>query len=213
MHDILGYVFGWILDATVPLMRIAWGNRGCLLASIVMTIILVGLVPAYLLHRQGEDWQTWLILGPLATVIVVVMVTTTYGLARGSRPGTDGTGLEEYLGDQEPAAWSKAEELATQDIEITRREIPGAILRYFQAGTTPCPHCGREISSRATICKFCDRHVNLPTSAPGLGSDRQPAGTASPSAETGREQRLRCAQCGAQNPAGSSFCGECGAAL
>ncbi|MGD8465359.1 MAG: zinc ribbon domain-containing protein [Anaerolineae bacterium] len=201
MHDILGYVFGWILNATVPTVRRAWGNRGCLLASVVTAVVLVGLVSAYVLYQQGEDWKTWLILGPLTTVRVLVMVTTTYGLARGSRSETEGTALEERFADQEPAIVSTAKRLATQDIEITRREIPSAILRYFQPAPTDCPHCGREISSRAIICKYCDRHVQLPKS------------TALPGAEPDQAPRFRCARCGAPNPPDSSFCGECGAGL
>ena len=219
--DLLAPILSWILDRIITTMRRTLGNRGCFLASIVAAIVLVGFLSAYYLHGQGEDWRTWLVVGPLATVVLVVMVTATYGLARGSKSKTDETPLGEVLGDQELAAWSATEELATQDIRTMVREIPRAILRLFQAETAECPHCGQEISSRAIICKFCDRYVNPPRSEPTPRSGPRPASTTSPSPEPVSELNsaghgeplVRCEHCGARNPADSSFCGECGASL
>jgi hypothetical protein len=219
--DLLAPILSWMLDRIIPTVRKALGNRGCFLASMVAAIVLVGLLPAYYLQGQGEDWRMWLILGRLATVVVVVMVTATYGLARGSGSETDETALGEGHGDQELVAWSPTEELSTQRLKTMVTEIPGAILRLFRADRSECPHCEQEISSRAIICRFCDRYVNPPRSEPTPRSSRRPASTTSPSAEPVSEPTsaghgeplVRCEHCGARNPADSSFCGECGAGL
>lgn len=55
------------------------------MASVLAVAILVWFLPGYLLHRQGEDWKAWFIVGPFATLVIVVMITVTYGLAAGSR--------------------------------------------------------------------------------------------------------------------------------
>lgn len=98
--ELLASILSWILDRILLPVRKALGNRGCFLVSIVAAIVLVGLLPTYYLQRQGEDWKTWLILGPFARVVVVVMVTATFGLARGPKSQTDETALGEGHGDR-----------------------------------------------------------------------------------------------------------------
>jgi tetratricopeptide (TPR) repeat protein len=85
MEELLVYLLSRVADETVPGVRSAWGNWGCFMAAVLAVAILVWFLPAYLFHRQGEDWRAWLIVGPLATLLIVVMITVTFGLAAGSR--------------------------------------------------------------------------------------------------------------------------------
>jgi tetratricopeptide (TPR) repeat protein len=56
----------------------------------MVVAILVWFLPAFLFHCRGEDWRAWLIVGPFATLVIVVMITVvTYGLAAGSRRGRE----------------------------------------------------------------------------------------------------------------------------
>jgi len=89
MEELLSYIFSRVADETVPDVRKAWGNWGCLMASVLVVAILVWFLPAFLFHSRGEDWRAWLIVGPFATLVIVVMITVTYGLAAGSRRDLD----------------------------------------------------------------------------------------------------------------------------
>jgi hypothetical protein len=72
----------------------------------------------YLVYRQGGDWTAWLVIGPIATVLVVVMVTVTYGLAR--RSGAEEIEAEsvESPEDQEHAGWSPGYEALGRDVRV-----------------------------------------------------------------------------------------------
>ena len=85
MVELPSYVVSRVADDTVPSVRTAWGNWGCLMASVFVVAVLVWFLAAFLLHSRGEDWRAWLIVGPSATLVIVVMITVTYGLAAGSR--------------------------------------------------------------------------------------------------------------------------------
>jgi tetratricopeptide (TPR) repeat protein len=89
MEELLSYILSRVADEAVPGIRSAWGNWGCLMASVLVVAVLVWFLPAYLFHSRGEDWRAWLIVGPFATLVIVVMITVTYGLAAGSRRDRD----------------------------------------------------------------------------------------------------------------------------
>jgi tetratricopeptide (TPR) repeat protein len=65
------------------------GKLGLLDAVGMVVAILVWFLPAFLFHGRGEDWRAWLIVGPFATLVIVVMITVTYGLAASSRRDRD----------------------------------------------------------------------------------------------------------------------------
>jgi hypothetical protein len=220
MGEILGYVLSWILDLTVPGLRAAWGNLGCLLVSILAAGLLVWFLPAYVLDGPGGDWKTWLIVGPLATFAVVVMVAGTYGLARGSRSKREEEAADESPEDQEPAERAIMEPLV-RDTKALGRAIPDTILRYTHPATKECLYCAETLNARAIVCWNCGRNIyrlrNESTSKrrgqgdseglPGTGSGGEPilAGNGGQTAE--------CTHCGTRNATDSAFCGECGAVL
>ena len=87
--EILGYVLSKFLDVIVYDLRAILGNWGCLMVSILAAGVLFWFVPAYVLDLQGDDWKTWLVVGPLTTIVVVIMVSGTYGLTREARSKGD----------------------------------------------------------------------------------------------------------------------------
>ena len=89
MVELLTYILSRVADEAVPGVRTALGNWSCLMASVLVVAILVWFLPALVFHNRGEDWRAWLIVGPFATLVIVVMITVTYGLAAGSRRGRE----------------------------------------------------------------------------------------------------------------------------
>ena len=159
MEEILGYVLSWILDRTVPGLRMVWGNWGCLMASILAAGVLFWFVPAYLLDLPGHDWKTWLIVGPLATIAVVIMVAGTYGLTRGGRSRSEqanGGGPA----DQEPETWSAMTKPFARDIEVLTKDVPETIQRYTEPGSKECPYCAATLNARAVMCRHCGRNTH-----------------------------------------------------
>ncbi|MFC2046100.1 hypothetical protein ACFLTC_01085 [Chloroflexota bacterium] len=90
MELVIAYILSSVAEKIVPAIRSKWGDWGCFMAALLAVAILVWFLPAYLFHRQGEDWRAWLIVGPLATLLIVVMITVTFGLATGSGGEGDG---------------------------------------------------------------------------------------------------------------------------
>jgi tetratricopeptide (TPR) repeat protein len=117
MDELLGYVFSWILDISIPPIRKVLGNWGCFLASVLVAGSLVWFLPAYVLRGDSDDWKAWLVVGPLATVALVVMITSTYDLMKGSRVKGDEQALITHPGDQEPGELSVMPESQRQNIE------------------------------------------------------------------------------------------------
>lgn len=89
MGELLTYILSRVADEAVPGIRTTLGKWGCLMASVLVVAILVWFLPALLFHSRGEDWRAWLIVGPFATLVIVVMITVTYGLATGSGQDRD----------------------------------------------------------------------------------------------------------------------------
>jgi hypothetical protein len=219
--ELLGYVFAWILGRIVPSLRAAWGNLGCLLVSILAAGVLVfWFLPARVLDGQGGDWKTWLIVGSLATIAVVVMVAETYGLARGSRSKKDEMAVGESHGDQEPAERSIKESLV-RDIKAPGRAMPETILRYTHPATNECPYCAATLNARAIVCWSCGRNIYRLRNESTSKRQGQGDGDTLPGAVSGGEpilagkggQTAECTHCGTHNAVDSAFCGECGAPL
>ncbi len=173
MGEILGYVLSAILDSTVPGLRATWGNWGCLMVSILAAGILFWFVPAYVLDLPGHNWKTWLVVGPLATIAVVIMVAGTYGLTRGGRSESDEPASGGGHGDQEPGTWSAVTEPFAQDIEVLTKDVPETIQRYVDPGTKECPYCAATLNARAVMCRHCGRNTRRFTTGPTLNTGGQ----------------------------------------
>jgi ribosomal protein L40E len=221
MEDILGYVLSAILDSTVPGLRALWGNWGCLMVSILAAGILFWFLPAYVLDLPGDDWKTWIIVGPLATIAVVVMVAGTYGLTRGAGSKRDEPESGEDPGEQEPADQSAMGEPIARNIKALGRAMLVATWRTIHTETKECPYCAETLHARAVVCRFCGRNTyrlasESESKSGGQGGSFQPLG-AGPGGELvfadSEDQNSVCMRCGARNPDGSPFCGTCGAAL
>jgi ribosomal protein L40E len=148
MEEILGYVLSKFLDVIVYDLRAILGNWGCLMVSILVAGILFWFVPAYLLDLPGHDWKTWLVVGPLATIAVVLMVAGTYGFTRGAGSQSD-----------EPAAWSTLAEPFARDVEVLTKDIPETIQRHIDPGSKECPYCAATLNARAVMCRHCGRNT------------------------------------------------------
>lgn len=173
MEEFLGYALSWLLDRTVPGLRSIWGNWGCLMVSILVAGILFWFLPAYVLDGLGGDWKTWLVVGPLATIAVVVMVAGTYGLARGAGLKGDEQATGEDPGDPKPGSWSTFTEPFARDIEVLTRDIPETIQRTIEPGTKECPHCAATLNARAVMCRHCGRNVRRFTTGSTLDNSGQ----------------------------------------
>ncbi len=117
MDELLGYVFSWILDIVIPPIRKVWGNWGCFLASVLVAGSLVWFLPAYVLRGHSDDWKAWLVVGPLATVVLVVMIASTYGLMKGSRLKGDEQAVITHLEKPAPEDLSVTPESHPEDVE------------------------------------------------------------------------------------------------
>jgi hypothetical protein len=113
MDELLGYVFSWILNISIPPIRKVLGNWGCFLVSVLVAGSLVWFLPAYVLRGHSDDWRAWLIVGPLATVALVVMITSTYGLMKESR-----------LKEDEQTAITHPEGQAHEDLSVMPESHP-----------------------------------------------------------------------------------------
>jgi hypothetical protein len=164
MEDILGYVLSKALDVVVPGLRASWGNWGCLMVSILAAGILFWFVPAYVLDLPGDDWKTWLVVGPLATIVVVIMVSGTYGLTRGR--GAEG-------GEPAIGGGYDGPEPGARDIEVLTDDIPESIQRYIHSRSKECPYCGATLNARAVMCRYCGRNVRRFTAESTVNSGGQ----------------------------------------
>lgn len=72
-------------------------------------------------------------------------------------------------------------------------------VRYFR-----CPSCGMPHPITASVCSRCGKPLKAEAGEPHPPSPRKPAA---------RESETVCARCGKSIPAGSKFCGYCGAPL
>jgi len=117
MDDLLGYVFSWILDISIPPIRKMLGNWGCFLVSVLVAGSLAWFLPAYVLWGHSDDWKAWLVVGPLATVALVVMITSTYSLTKGSGVKGDERPFIPHPESQAPGDLSVMPEPHPQDIE------------------------------------------------------------------------------------------------
>jgi hypothetical protein len=117
MDELLGYVFSWILDISIPPIRKVLGNWGCFLVSVLVAGSLVWFLPAYVLRGHSDNWKAWLVVGPLATVALVVMVTSTYGLMKGARVKGDERPFITHPEGQAPEDLAAAPVPHPQDIE------------------------------------------------------------------------------------------------
>ena len=117
MDEVLGYVFSWILNISIPPIRKVLGNWGCFLMSVLVAGSLVWFLLAYVLRGQSDDWKAWLVVGPLATVALIVMITSTYGLMKGSRLKGDELPVITHPEGQAPGDLSVMPDPHPQDIE------------------------------------------------------------------------------------------------
>jgi tetratricopeptide (TPR) repeat protein len=92
------------------------------MASILVVGVVVWFLPAYVLGWSGGDWKAWLVVGPLATVVVVIMVAGSYGLSRRSRE-TSGPHRAGSPQDQKPDGSPLTEMLSSEDIEELLQEL------------------------------------------------------------------------------------------
>ena len=159
MGEILGYVLSKFLDVLVPDLRAILGNWGCLMVSILAAGILFWFVPAYVLDLPGEDWKTWLVVGPLATIAVVIMIAGTYGLNRKGRMQSDEPASDGGPGDQKPGTWSATTESFARDVEVLTKDIPEGIQRHIDPGSKECPYCAATLNARAVMCRHCGRNT------------------------------------------------------
>lgn len=123
MEDLLGYVFSWILDIIIPDARRVLGNWGCFLTAVLVAGILVWFLPAYVLLGETDEWKAWLVVGPLATISLIVMISSTYGLARGPRSRTREQDSKNHPETQEAVDFGPLES-SPQDVEalVQRRQ-------------------------------------------------------------------------------------------
>jgi hypothetical protein len=151
MDEILAYILSWILDKTVPQARQTMGNRGCLLMAIVTAILLAGILPANYLYDRGEDWKTILIFGPLATILLLAMITTTFGIGR-----------KPVVETEERTGLSATEELQALDDEAVAdaiAEADGLLSARMKSGArSRCPECGHANRASAGECANCGKH-------------------------------------------------------
>ena len=122
MEELFGYALSWLMDHIIPDLRASLGNWGCLMASILIVGVVVWFLPAYVLGWSGGDWKAWLVVGPLATIVVVIMVAGTYGLGQRSRKEVTEERASEVTAP-EPAGSSALQPPSREDIEALLQEL------------------------------------------------------------------------------------------
>ena len=78
--EVLAYPASKVADAMVAEARDSLGARGCVILLVGGVSLLLWVIPPFFL---GDDAQAWLTcVGPLATVVVICMALSQFGLLR-----------------------------------------------------------------------------------------------------------------------------------
>ena len=133
--EILAYPASKVADAMVAEARDSLGARGCVILLVGAVSLLLWVIPPFFL---GDDEQAWLTcVGPLATVVVIYMAVSHFGLLQ--RETVDGSGAADQGG---PGVAGEDEEPAE------------------------CPSCGAPNASHSIFCGECGARLSGGDAAP-----------------------------------------------
>jgi hypothetical protein len=133
--EILAYPASKVADSFLPELRDSLGSRGCVILLVGAVSLLLWAIPPLFL---GEDALAWLIcVGPLATLAVLFMVVSHFGLLQ--REAVD----RDALADQGGAG------VAAEDEE-----------------SEECRSCGAPNPSHSVFCGECGARLSGGDAAP-----------------------------------------------